>query len=186
MRHERSNGNGSLMRIMPLSLATAGSEPTEIVSKNFAASGLTHGHIRAQLCCAIYSLIVSRIIAGDDLSRAHAYLTQKVELPDYEQESLAGILSGECMTRDRDLIRSSGYVVHSLEVSLWCVANFASYAEATLAAVNLGGDTDTTGAITGGLAGLLYGEIPAQWWQETARHDELDVLIDAFAERYAA
>jgi ADP-ribosylglycohydrolase len=185
MSHERSNGNGSLMRIMPLSLATVGSEPAQIIAKNYAVSGLTHGHIRSQLCCAIYSLMVSRIVAGDDLRTAHAFAVAQVDVPDDEQEALAGILSGECMSRDRDLVRSSGYVVHSLEASLWCVANHSNYAEATLAAVNLGGDTDTTGAIAGGLAGLLYGEIPNQWWREIARHEDLDVLISAFAERYA-
>ena len=186
MSHERSNGNGSLMRIMPLSLAVSQWAPKEIVARSSEVSALTHGHIRSQLCCAIYSLIVSRIAAGDDLAAAHSFAVTNVDVPEAEQEPLAGILSGECMRRERDLVRSSGYVVHTLEASLWCLANFANYPEATLAAVNLGSDTDTTGAVTGGLAGLMYGDIPDQWWQETARHEDLDELINNFAESYAA
>lgn len=186
MSHERSNGNGSLMRILPLSLAYASADSAEIIARNYEISALTHGHVRSQICCAIYSLVVARLVAGDDLNAALDYAVEAVTVPDSERHELDDILTGACLERDRDLVRSSGYVVHTLEASLWCLANFADYAQATLAAVNLGGDTDTTGAVAGGLAGLLYGDIPDQWWQEIARHEELDGLLAAFVERYAA
>ena len=64
-----------------------------------------------------------------------------------------------------DEIYSTGYVVHTLEASLWCILRTNNYKEAVLKAVNLGDDTDTTAAVTGGLAGLIYGydSIPKEW-----------------------
>ena len=62
-------------------------------------------------------------------------------------------------------ILSGGYVLYTFEAALWCLANTHSYAECVLAAVNLGDDTDTTAAVAGALAGIVYGEdgIPAEW-----------------------
>ena len=75
-------------------------------------------------------------------------------------------------------ISSTGYVVHSLEAALWCFLNTNSYPEAVLQAINLGGDTDTVAAITGGLAGLHYGyeAIPQHWREAIARKDDIIAL----------
>ena len=56
----------------------------------------------------------------------------------------------------------------TFEASLWCLLNTNSYKEAVLKAINLGDDTDTTGAVTGGLAGIIYGfdEFPKEWVDE--------------------
>lgn len=64
-------------------------------------------------------------------------------------------------------IRSSGYVVDTLEASIWRLLQTSSYKEAVLLATNLGDDTDTVAAVTGGLAGLYYEyeEIPVDWVQ---------------------
>jgi ADP-ribosylglycohydrolase len=72
-------------------------------------------------------------------------------------------------------IRSSGYVVHTLEASLWCFLNSNNYTKAVLSAVNLGEDTDTTAAVTGGLAGIYYGikQIPTEWIEQIARKDDI-------------
>ena len=71
-------------------------------------------------------------------------------------------------------IRSSGYVVDTLEAALWSLLHSHSYAEMVLRAVNLGNDTDTVGAVAGGLAGILYGmeAIPAAWL-ETLRGKDI-------------
>ena len=65
----------------------------------------------------------------------------------------------------KDDIKSSGYIVDTLEASLWCLLNNDNYKDGVLSAVNLGGDTDTIGAITGGLCGIIYGkkQIPREW-----------------------
>ena len=95
------------------------------------------------------------------------------ELPHYER-----VFGGRIADAPADSIRGSGYVVHTLEASLWCLLRYDSYAETALAAVNLGEDTDTTGAVAGGLAGIVYGEtgIPAEWTQTLARLDDVRLL----------
>jgi ADP-ribosylglycohydrolase len=77
-------------------------------------------------------------------------------------------------------IASSGYVIHTLEASLWCLLNTNSYAEAVLTAVNMGKDTDTTGCVTGGMASLYYGiaQIPSAWVDAIARKPDIFDLAD--------
>ena len=77
-------------------------------------------------------------------------------------------------------IRSTGYVIDTLEASLWCIFNTTSYKDAVLKAVNLGDDTDTVGAITGGLAGIIYGydTIPSEWLEVLAKKDDMIELAD--------
>ena len=67
--------------------------------------------------------------------------------------------------KSEDEIKSTGFVLHTLEASLWCLLNTNNYKDAVLKAVNLGDDTDTTAAVTGGLAGIIYSfdEIPRDW-----------------------
>ncbi len=83
-------------------------------------------------------------------------------------------------------IYSSGYVIHALEASLWCWLNSSSYKEAVLKAVNLGGDTDTTAAITGGLAALSYGlsDIPESWITTLKRSNDIITLGTQLNSKY--
>lgn len=70
--------------------------------------------------------------------------------------------------KEEDQIETSGFVEHTLEAALWCIATTTSYAECVLRAVNLGRDTDTTAAVAGGLTGIIYGyeSIPEEWIEE--------------------
>jgi len=79
-------------------------------------------------------------------------------------------------------IKSGGYVIHTLEASIWCLLNSKSFNEAVLKAVNLGVDTDTTGCVTGGLAGLYYGlkTIPKDWLNTIARKEDIGKLFQQF------
>ena len=92
-------------------------------------------------------------------------------------------LQGKLPEVHEDNIYSSGYVVHTLEASLWSLLTTSSYSEAVLRAVNLGEDTDTSGAVTGGLAGLAYGfdDIPADWVEQLARVEDIEYLCVALA-----
>lgn len=83
-----------------------------------------------------------------------------------------------------DSIQSSGYVLHTLEAALWCFLTTETYSEAVLTAVNLGGDTDTTGCVTGALAGLYYGEnsIPMMWLISLAREKDIIKLSEDFTD----
>ena len=84
-----------------------------------------------------------------------------------------------------DEISSGGYVLHTIEASIWCLLTTENYQNAVLKAVNLGDDTDTTTAVTGGLAGLLYGfeTIPKTWLNQLARKDDIEDLAERFAEK---
>lgn len=86
---------------------------------------------------------------------------------------------------DRDEIKSSGYVVDTLEAAVWCFLNSCSYRECVLLAVNLGSDTDTVAAVAGGLAGIYYGcggknGIPDEWIAQIPRKDWIKGLCDKF------
>ncbi len=166
-RNERDNGNGSLMRILPLSLHAAALHPGEAIKRARETSALTHAHERARLCCAYHSLLVRGLVEGRGLRDAMAAASETLadEVPGKERKALRPILSGEILEWDEERVDTSGYVVHTLGASLWCLARHDDYREAVLAAVNLGGDADTTGAVTGGLAGVLYGRgaIPDEW-----------------------
>ncbi|MBQ3078234.1 MAG: ADP-ribosylglycohydrolase family protein, partial [Clostridia bacterium] len=88
------------------------------------------------------------------------------------------VLCEDVAALPKETIRGSGYVVDCLESALWCLLNTESYRDCVLAAVNLGDDTDTTAAVAGGLAGLLYGSegIPADWLAAILRRDGIEDL----------
>ena len=98
------------------------------------------------------------------------------------QGSYAGripeVLGGSWRAHTRRTIRSSGYVIDSLEAALWCTARTSSFAEAVLLAANLGEDSDTVAAITGQLAGSLYGRegIPARWLETLAWSHQIETM----------
>ena len=162
---EQSNGNGSLMRILPLLMFIKGFDPRyqfELVRK---ASALTHPHIRSALCCFLYLRMAQHIIALTDkftsfqkARRDTLELMDSLNCADTEYKALQRLLHADLGKLLEAEIDSGGYVVSSLEASIWCLLNTDSYCDAVLKAVNLGDDADTTGAITGGLAALLYGE----------------------------
>lgn len=186
---ERENGNGSLMRILPVALAAAGEGPEVVIERCSAASALTHAHPRSRLCCALYGLVAAGILAGGTVSAslAKASATLAPAVPEAERRILADLLSGAVLHRTMDEIRSTGYVVHTLEAALWCMSRCLGFERCVLEAVNLGDDTDTVGAVTGGLAGLFYGldAIPRAWIDALARRDEVLALARRFADRYA-
>lgn len=90
------------------------------------------------------------------------------------------IMAGSWRGKRRDQIRSSGYVAHSLEAALWCVGRTSSFADAVLLAANLGDDADTTAAITGQLAGALYGAscITDRWLDQLAWRERIQGMSD--------
>jgi len=188
---ELSNGNGSLMRILPVAIWFADRQTSDIVEAAHQFSALTHRHPRAQVGCAIFCLVARRLLVGIDTvsaidggwEEAHRHYNANPfasELRAYSRIASASNLKKLKL----DEIRGSGYVVDALEASLWCLLNSENFEEAVLRAVNLGEDTDTTGAITGALAGVRYGldAIPAAWRAKLARRDDLEKLFGAFVD----
>lgn len=95
-----------------------------------------------------------------------------------EKHHFKRVLNREIASLPVESINSEGYVIDTLEASLWCFLTTSSYSEAVLKAVNLGEDTDTTAAVTGGLAGVYYGveDIPPEWINGIARHQDIRAL----------
>ena len=161
---EFDNGNGSLMRILPLVQYCKGKPIFERFEITKLVSSLTHRHIRSVIACFYYLEFAKQIMEGKD--KFEIYQNLKKEVPDFlksintnpdEIEFFNRLLNGNIYELEEDEIRSSGYVVHTLEASIWCLLTTDNYVDAVLKAVNLGEDTDTTGAVTGGLAGMFYG-----------------------------
>lgn len=185
--HERDNGNGSLMRCLPVSLWLFGATAEQMVEHAGLASALTHAHLRSRLCCAWHALWCDAVLGGHDVRSAAVHASKRLRpliTVDLERQTLKRLLDGSLMELPRSTIQSDGYVVSTLEASLWCVANHGDFRSSVLAAVNLGGDTDTTGAVAGGMAGLLYGlnAIPAEWISALARRDDVIALAERFAD----
>ena len=196
-RSEFDNGNGALMRILPLVFhQTWRAAPLDLAAAyalTSAVATVTHGHPRSTLGCLLYLLVARELLRGQ--TPAAAYETMRAAAQPWlagaapgpakaEKHRYEAVLNGTLPTLAESNIHSSGYVVHTLEAALWCLLGHTSYAATVLAAVNLGDDTDTTGAVAGGLAGLVYGEagIPEAWLNGLARRAD----IEALAERLGA
>ena len=198
---ERDNGNGSLMRILPIaffiySLSQKYSfyehDRMEAVHN---LSSLTHRHRRSQLCCGIYvnialefienqerklGLSLEELIANGINKSREYYINHK----DFEKElhHFERVFSLNIQNLPRDEIKSGGYTISSLEASIWCLCRNDNYKDTIREAVNLGHDTDTTACIVGGLAGIHYGydDIPADWINQLVRLEYIEELIDNF------
>lgn len=191
----RDNGNGSLMRILPAvfylrrEYGAACMEKPEAFALIHNLSRLTHGHPISQIACGLYCDMANELMNGKTIAEAigHAALLKdswygiKEEfspwLPKFDFMN-AGILAA----LPEKAIRSSGYVVDTLQAALWCLLITDSYSQCVLKAVNLGDDTDTVGAVAGGLAGILYGaeSIPEDWLDVLAKKEEILRLCENF------
>lgn len=191
---EWDNGNGSLMRILPVCLYLFERQKKVCTSENesiymiHAVSALTHAHVRSQMACGIYYFLVKAILEEEGslenrlqkgMDRAYQYYRQDLsnhrELENYKR--LADL--SEFKETPKEGIKSSGYVVDTLEAAVWCLLHSHSYKETVLMAVNLGEDTDTIGAVAGGLAGLYYKEegIPQEWIQVLQRREWIEEVL---------
>lgn len=169
-----SAGNGSLMRLAPVAIRH-GHDREALADVAARQSRTTHAAPEAVAACIAYADLLADAMAGMAkpalLTRPHSSTAPGIE----------AILAGSWRGKRRGDIRSSGYVAHSLEAALWCVGRTSSFASAVLLAANLGDDADTTAAITGQLAGALYGAsgIPSAWLERLAWHDRLVAAADA-------
>ena len=198
---ERSNGNGSLMRMLPMVYYVPLKYGLEVnsaaVEQIYRLSGLTHANIISKVCCVYYVYIGIYIMAYGGRNGLQKAIKEAIEaVEDYYYVELEEI---PCVTQiirlnsltdsvnlPRGDIKSTGFAVDSLEASVWCLHNTLNYREAVKVAVNLGGDTDTIGAITGSLAGLYYGyeAIPKEWIEDLKNKELINSICDRFYEQY--
>jgi ADP-ribosyl-[dinitrogen reductase] hydrolase len=182
---EFDNGNGSLMRILPVPLTSLDCDLDTFCDRVARASAITHAHERSKLACVLHGLFVRALMNGDD--PAHAHTNAAAEFRDRyashaEYAHFSPLLSPDLATQPEHAIPSSGYVLHTLIASIWCLLTTHTFAECVLKAVNLGDDTDTTGCVAGGFAGVFYGvdAIPTDWIAALPRKDDLTKLFQAF------
>ncbi len=194
MKGDYSNGNGALMRIMPVvlynyELQKAGQlSENEAVQNIYTVVELTHGHVRSSIGCSLYYFMAKAILDGEGELNARLFKGVENGLDYYQKRSdLNAELNYykkifnpyEMLKIEDDAIRSTGYVVETLEAAVWCLVNTNSYSECVLKAVNLGGDTDTIAAVAGGLAGLYYGYdgIPKEWVEVIAKREWIEEIV---------
>lgn len=173
---ENAAGNGSIMRLAPAVLFHAADE-AKAVELAVLQGDLTHRAPQSRQGCAMLARILHRAIQGRS---DFATLGTKGWHPAWRD-----VVEGRYRDKTRIQIESSGYVVHTLEAALWAVCSTRSFDEAVLLAVNLAGDADTVGAVTGQIAGAVYGQsaIPEEWLSQIAWATEIEALATELASR---
>lgn len=183
-KDEYSNGNGSLMRILPIAYYCYYNKlkEEEIFEVVKGVSSLTHAHEISVLGCYIYVNYIIKLLEGKDKFESYN-LIKLIDYSMFTEESLEvykRILKEDIEKYSIDEIKSSGYVVDTLEASFWILLNASNFKEAIIGAINLGNDTDTIAAITGSMVGILYGynSIPQEWLDKLAKRDYIEDLCD--------
>jgi ADP-ribosylglycohydrolase len=184
-REEHHKSNGSLMRIVPVALRFADEPVDNLLDRVGRASSITHAHECCLMACSFYALVVKQLLAGMQPGEAYAAgrgiffqtCSESTELRQFQG------ISEDLHTKPEGWVASTGYVIHTLTASLWCLLTTNCYGDCVLKAVNLGGDTDTTGCVAGGLAGVAYGQsgVPQSWIHQLARQPELEELFNRFS-----
>jgi ADP-ribosyl-[dinitrogen reductase] hydrolase len=171
-------GNGSLMRLAPISIFFW-ADPVAAENAARRQSATTHGARAAMDACGYFSTLLIEAIRGagkkDALRRRSLGLNSEI----------SAIATGSWERKERDQIGSSGYVVHTLEAALWAVAQAEDFKSAVLLAANLGDDADTVAAVTGQLAGAIWGvaSIPKPWRDRLAWSEHIEGLAASLFER---
>ena len=183
---EQSNGNGSLMRILPVALYSyyRKLDVNEIIKLTNELSSLTHKLDISKLGCYIYVSYIMFLLDGKNKNEAYE-LIKTLDYSTYDEYAISKyerILKNDIASYTIDNILSTGYVVDTLECSLWILLNANSYKETIIATTNIGNDTDTIGAIAGSMAGIIYGydSIPTSWIDKLMRKDYLIGLASDF------
>ncbi len=184
-RSENASGNGSIMRLAPVPIRYAGLYPSKVeeISRFAEESSIpTHASEQCLSACRYLGIVLAALIQGEDrdkvLSSNWEHLQRLNNIKPLHPK-IREVAEGSFRQKQPPAIQGSGWVVKSLEASLWAFHNAASFEEAVLSAVNLGDDADTTGAICGQLAGAYWGEsgISASLRSGLARMDMIEQAL---------
>ncbi len=188
-----TNGNGSLMRTLPLAYYFHFNNSDETTKYKIIkeVSAITHAHPLSVISCYIYIDFALQILQGSsienslqkivaDKGKYYGYLNQA------EQVYFQNVFEKDLKNFTEPQIKSSGFVIDSLEASFWCLLNSTSYKETVIKAVNLGDDTDTIAAIAGGVAGIYYGydTIPIDWINAIVKASDIDSVCESLAKSF--
>ncbi len=186
---DKDNGNGSIMRILPLITYIYGlieEQQIQIISE---VSSLTHRHPRSILACIFLCKFAMQYLDVHDIPTALSNTRKEVRnllvQDKFKNENsyfdrLINLTYEQFRNIAEDDIKSTGYVIDTLEAALWSIFNNNNFKDSVLCAVNLGHDADTVGAITGALAGIIYGydSIPEEWLSILVKKDDIIKLAN--------
>lgn len=187
---EYDNGNGSLMRILPIAyyIYYKNIKDNKKIYKIVKdVSSITHAHEVSILGCYIYVIYTLSLLEEKDKNKAYMTL-KETDYSMFSESALnkySRILKDDISKFALNEISSSGYVVSTLEAVMWLFINANDFNTTILKAANLGDDTDTVAAITGGLLGIYYGidNIKESWRQILKRYDYIVDLCNNFYEK---
>lgn len=170
----RTAGNGSLMRTAPVALFHAW-RPRDLVQASLDVSRITHAHPEAMWACVALGQAIAAAIQAT-AAPAELLLAAAAAVP----EPAVRRAVEEAPSLDPVTAPTFGYALNTLRIALWAVSRHDSFEDAVVAAVNLGGDADTAGAVTGALAGARSGisGIPPRWLAVVRGRAELEALAD--------
>ena len=178
-----SAGNGSLMRLAPVSIYYH-RDPRQAILHAAESSRTTHGARTAVDACRYYAGLIVGALQG--VAKEELLSAGYCPVPGLWQEepldvTIAAIAAGSFKHKQPPQIRGNGYVVNCLEAALWAFAASSDFRQGCLLAVNLGEDADTTAAVYGQLAGAYYGaaSIPAEWLAPLAMRELIIGLADS-------
>jgi ADP-ribosylglycohydrolase len=186
---ENDNGNGALMRIAPVVFLNVGDESLySRIGKTERYSRLTHAHPRSVFGCILYVEFMRQLYLGKEKGAAlDCAIGIAASLKEYEKQfsHYDRIMSGIINILEQESVRSGGYVVDTLEAAVWCFFRHDNFKDTVLEAVNLGGDTDTTGIVAGSLAGMYYGieALPDEWVNALAKANDIKERCCRFSEK---
>jgi len=172
-----ANGNGSLMRVLPLAIWHQGSD-IQLIEDAYAQSHVTHAHLRSKVCCALYCLWARSILNGLDIDAAWSDAVTKLRA--YLKDKPNDLEQLEYYIRPDELEKGtgSGYVVDCLKSARYALQQ-TTYQDVIKTAIAFGRDTDTTACVAGGIAGLYFGfdSIPESWLAQLRAKDLVEPLL---------
>lgn len=172
-----ANGNGSLMRVLPLAIWHQGSD-IQLIEDAYAQSHVTHAHLRSKVCCALYCLWARSILNGLDIEAAWSDAVTKLRA--YLKDKPDDLEQLEYHIRPDELEKGtgSGYVVDCLKSARYALQQ-TTYQDVIKTAIAFGRDTDTTACVAGGIAGLYFGfdSIPESWLAQLRAKDLVEPLL---------
>jgi ADP-ribosyl-[dinitrogen reductase] hydrolase len=192
---EYSNGNGSLMRVAPLAFSLLNESIEDRFQIIKGVSSVTHSHIRSVISCFFFIEFLQNLLKTID--KFEAFENTQNTVRDYinstscnndEKALFLRLFYDKIYELDEEEIYSTAYVLHTLEASIWSFLNTNTYEEAILKAINLGHDTDTTGSVTGAMAGIFYGEkaINDNFKNTILRTEDISNLAERFFKKIVA
>ncbi len=185
---ESDNGNGSLMRILPVAYYcfSKNYNDKEIYETIKKVSSITHAHEISVMGCYIYVKFALELLSGKNIKQAYKSI-RKINYEYFSegcQNVYKRLIKNDIAKYKMDDISTSGYVLHTLEATIWILLNTDTFNRSIVAAINMGGDSDTTGACVGGLSGIYYGleNINKEWIKDLQKYDYIEEMCNRFNE----